>query len=62
MLLSGAPVPGAQRFFVRVKEEVTRRSERDLGFRVSFSAGVASYPHDAGDPEGLIEAADFAMY
>lgn len=62
VLLSGATIPGAQRFFRRVKEEVTRRSERDLGFRVSFSAGAASFPHDAGDPEGLIEAADFAMY
>lgn len=62
VLLSGAPIPGAQGFFRRVKEEVARRSERDLGFRVSFSAGAAGFPNDAGDPESLIEAADFAMY
>ncbi len=62
VLLSGTPIPGAPRFFQRAKEDVARRSQRDLGFRISLSAGAAGFPHDAGDPDGLIEAADSAMY
>lgn len=31
-------------------------------FRVSFSAGVAEYPLDAGDTDALCEAADVALY
>ncbi len=62
VLLSGTPIPKALRFFQRVKEEVASRSERDLGFRVGLSAGVAGFPHDAENPEDLIEAADLAMY
>jgi GGDEF domain-containing protein len=33
-----------------------------LGFRFSPSAGAASFPSDAGDSNGLLEAADAAMY
>ena len=29
---------------------------------VTLSAGVAGYPGDAGDPEGLVRAADAALY
>ena len=61
-LLSGTPLPGTERFFGRVREEVARRSERELGFRVALSAGAASFPHDATGPDGLLEAADLAMY
>jgi GGDEF domain-containing protein len=31
-------------------------------FRVSLSAGAACFPSDAADPNGLLEAADTAMY
>lgn len=62
VLLSDTPITKALGFFGRVREEIARRSEQELGFRISLSAGVASFPHDAGNPEGLIEAADLAMY
>lgn len=61
-LLSGAPLTEAVGFFQRVRGEVARRSERELGFRVCLSAGAAGFPHDATDPDGLLEVADFAMY
>ena len=62
MLLAGAPLPEADNFFGRVREEVAEYSERELGFGLSLSAGAASFPSDAGDPDGLLEAADTAMY
>lgn len=62
VLLSGTPIAEAPRFFLRVREEVARRSERELGFRISLSAGAAGFPQEAKDPEGLLEAADLAMY
>ncbi len=62
VLLSGTPLPKAPHFFDRAREEVARRSEQELGFRISLSAGASSFPQDAQDPEGLIEAADLAMY
>jgi GGDEF domain-containing protein len=46
----------------RFREEVAEYSERELGFRLILSAGAASFPSDAGDPDGLLEAADTAMY
>lgn len=62
VLLSGTPFAEAPRYFLRVREEVARRSERELGFRISLSAGAAGFPQDAQDPEGLLEVADLAMY
>jgi GGDEF domain-containing protein len=41
---------------------VAEYSERELGFRLSLSAGAACFPSDAADPNGLLEAADTAMY
>ena len=62
MLLAGAPLPEAQNLFGRFREEVAEYSERGLGFRLSLSAGAASFPSDGGDPDGLLEAADTATY
>lgn len=62
VLLAGAPLPEAENFFGRFREEVAEYSEHALGFRFSLSAGAASFPSDAGDPDGLLEAADKAMY
>jgi diguanylate cyclase (GGDEF)-like protein len=62
VLLAGTPLPEAEQFFGRFRGEVAEYSERELGFRLSLSAGAASFPSDAGDPDGLLEAADTAMY
>ena len=62
VLLAGAPLPEAQNLFGRFREEVAEYSERKLGFRLSLSAGAASFPSDAGELDGLLEAADAAMY
>jgi diguanylate cyclase (GGDEF)-like protein len=62
VLLAGTPFAQAPRFFLRVREEVARRTQRELGFRIGLSAGAAGFPQDAKDPEGLLEAADLAMY
>jgi diguanylate cyclase len=62
VLLAGTPLPEAELFFGRFREEVAEYSKRELGFRLSLSAGAASFPSDAGDPDGLLEAADTAMY
>ena len=62
VLLAGTPLPEAEQFFGRFREELAEYSERELGFRLSLSAGAASFPSDAGDPDGLLEAADTAMY
>ncbi len=53
---------GARNFFDRIREAVADRSERQLGFTLRISAGAASFPADAVDPDGLLEAADTAMY
>ena len=62
VLLAGAPLPEAQNLFGRLREEAAEYSEHELGFRFSLSAGAASFPSDGGDPNGLLEAADAAMY
>ncbi len=62
VLLAGAPLPEAQNLFGRLREEAAEYSEHELGFRLSLSAGASSFPSDGGDPNGLLEAADTAMY
>ena len=62
MLLAGAPLPEAQNLFGRLREEAAEYSEHELGFRLSLSAGAASFLSDGGDPNGLLEAADTVMY
>lgn len=62
VLLADTPLPEARAFFGRFKEEVADRSRRKLGFPLRVSAGAAVFPRDASDPDGLLEAADSAMY
>ena len=62
VLLAGTTLSEADNFFGLLREQVTQYSEHELGFRFSLSAGAASFPSDAGDPNGLLEAADTAMY
>ena len=62
VLLAGTPLPEAEVFFGRFRKEVAEYSELKLGFRLSLSSGAASFPSDASLPDGLLEAADKAMY
>ncbi len=62
VLLADAPLPEAENLFDRFREQVAQYSKRELGFRLSLSAGAVSFPSDAGDADGLLEAADAAMY
>ncbi|MDP9484492.1 MAG: GGDEF domain-containing protein [Actinomycetota bacterium] len=61
-LLSGTGLAGASDFFGRVKEEAAYHGRQKLGFPLRLSCGVAIYPADAEDPDGLLEAADATMY
>ncbi len=62
VLLSETPLSGAQDFFGRLRGEVAENSKRKLGFTLGLSAGAASFPSDAINPERLLEVADLAMY
>ncbi len=62
VLLPGSSPRGARNFFDRTREDVANSSERQLGFTLRISAGAASFPADADDPNRLLEAADTAMY
>ncbi|MGC8765672.1 MAG: diguanylate cyclase [Brevinematia bacterium] len=57
---------GARFVAERIKEsfqEVFKKEEYlERGVIVSFSAGIATYPRDADDYEGLVETADRALY
>ena len=61
-LLVGTPLAGAQDFFERVREEIAYHGEKKLGLTLRLSGGAAIFPHDAEDPDDLLEAADRAMY
>jgi len=62
MILSGASIPEAHRFFERMRKEVAERSGRTLGLDLRLSAGAVQCPDLATDPAALLEAADEAMY
>lgn len=63
VLMPGASLLGARNFFERVRAEVAERSMLELGFTVHLSAGAVKLLHDAtGDPQDLLETADYAMY
>ena len=50
VLLDGASLPEAQNLFGRLREEAAEYSEHELGFRLSLSAGAASFPPTAVTP------------
>jgi diguanylate cyclase (GGDEF)-like protein len=62
VVLPDTPPRGARTFFDRTREAVAKRSEERLGFGLRISAGAASFPADAKHPDGLLEAADTALY
>ena len=62
VMLSGASLPEAHRFFERMRKQVAERSDLTLGLTLRLSAGAVQCPDHATDPAALLEAADEAMY
>jgi diguanylate cyclase (GGDEF)-like protein len=62
VMLPGASLPEAQRFFERLREKVAERSRSSLGLGLRLSAGAVQCPGYARDPAALLDAADEAMY
>ena len=62
VMLPGASLPEAQRFFDRMRDRVAERSEHSLGLGLRLSAGAVQCPGYARDPAALLDAADEAMY
>jgi diguanylate cyclase (GGDEF)-like protein len=62
VILSGASLPEAHRFFERIRQQVAERSGRTLGLDLRLSAGAVRCPDLATDPTSLLDAADEAMY
>ncbi|MAT15223.1 MAG: hypothetical protein CMJ46_08140 [Planctomyces sp.] len=64
VLLPGVAANGA----MRIAESILRERELIPGvadegeFKITMSAGIASYPENASDVEGLIKSADEALY
>lgn len=62
VMLPGASLPEAHRFFERMRDHVAASSERTLGLELRLSAGAVQAPGHSMDPEALLDAADQAMY
>ncbi len=67
-LLPGTGPEETRVFYERIREDLARRSETELGFTLSLSAGAVGHKRGAESAESaesaedLIEAADRAMY
>jgi two-component system, cell cycle response regulator len=63
-ILPGADLPGAVRLAERVREAIegSRIVFEGARLQVTVSLGVAVWPDDARDDEGLVAAADRALY
>jgi diguanylate cyclase (GGDEF)-like protein len=55
-------MPGAGKERAQAVAEHLRRTVEGLGLDLTLSAGVATFPEDAGNGVGLIRAADQALY
>jgi diguanylate cyclase (GGDEF)-like protein len=62
VILPGASLPEAHRFFERIRRQVAERSGRTLGLELRLSAGAVQCPGYSTDPAVLLDAADEAMY
>ena len=62
VILSGASIPEAHRFFERMREKVAERSGRTLGLDLRLSAGAVQCPEHSTDPAAVLDTADEAMY
>ncbi|MGH2358157.1 MAG: GAF domain-containing protein, partial [Candidatus Limnocylindria bacterium] len=61
LILPGASVAAAARVAERVRQAVGRLTSGDRG-RVTLTVGIAAAPADARDRDGLLAAADAALY
>lgn len=55
-------IEAAERLCLIIEEAAFPHQSLQPGGNLTVSLGVASYPHDAGDGEGLIQAADRCLY
>jgi diguanylate cyclase (GGDEF)-like protein len=62
VMLQGASLEEAHRFFKRMREQVVERAGKALDLDLRLSAGAVQCPGNAKDPAALLEAADEAMY
>ncbi len=62
VMLPGASLPEANRFFDRMRDHLVERSRRTLGLDLRLSAGAVQCPGYSADPAALLDAADEAMY
>jgi diguanylate cyclase (GGDEF)-like protein len=53
---------GAERVVERLRSAVAAAPVRERRARLAFSAGIAEYPRDARDQQGLMRLADGALY
>jgi diguanylate cyclase (GGDEF)-like protein len=62
VILPGASLPEAHRFFERIRKQVAENSSRTLGLELRLSAGAVQCSGYSTDPAALLDAADKAMY
>lgn len=62
VMLPGASLPEAHRFFERMRKRVAERSDRTLSLELRLSAGAVLCPGYSTDPASLLDAVDEAMY
>ena len=62
VMLPGASLLEAHRFFDRMRGQVVERSRSALGLDLRISAGAVQCPGPVEDPAVLLDAADEAMY
>ncbi|HEX6710087.1 MAG TPA: diguanylate cyclase [Rubrobacter sp.] len=62
VILPGASLPEAHRFFERMRRQVAERSGRTLGLDLRLSAGAVQCPGYSTNPTTLLDAVDDAMY
>ena len=61
VLMPGTDPEGARAFYKRIRGELARASQEELGFVVRLSAGAVD-SRGAGSAGELLEASDRAMY
>jgi diguanylate cyclase (GGDEF)-like protein len=62
VMLPGASLPEAHRFFERMRDHVAESSRRNLHLDLRLSAGAVQCPGHSTNPTALLDAADEAMY
>ncbi|HET7270573.1 MAG TPA: GGDEF domain-containing protein [Rubrobacter sp.] len=62
VILPGASLPEAHRFFERIRRQVGERAGHTLGLDLRLSAGAVQCPGYSTNPTALLDAVDDAMY